>query len=299
MISSELREQLKEILLDQCQAMISDLAGLTDAESSYQQRQKELSCLFEIIILVERPHISIDELIEFFLKLIPPFYQSGEIKHVRIDYDNKEYTTSNFEKTAWKISVSEKINNKSFSVDVYFSDERMQFEEDFQIIKETNDKIKHIFENILRIKIIEEARKNYLRDLEEDVSIKADKLHKEIDSLQNTLMNQERIQKELTEYKKRAEMGVLIAEIAHEIINPITNIVNSAQILKGELENPIGEGVQTKMYAFVKHIIAEGERVSHIVRDKVGITREKAEQFPLSEIIETIKSSLTNGASDD
>lgn len=299
MISSELREQLKEILLDQCQAMISDLAGLTDAESSYQQRQKELSCLFEIIILVERPLISITELIEVFLKLIPPFYQSGEINHVRIDYDNKEYTTSNFEKTPWKISVTEQINNKSFSVDVYFSDERMQFEEDFQIIKETNDKIKRIFENILRIKIIEEARKNYLRDLEEDVSIKADKLHKEIDSLQNTLMNQERNQKELTAYKKRAEMGVLIAEIAHEIINPITNIVNSAQILKGELENPTVEGVQTKMYAFVKHIIAEGERVSHIVRDKVGITREKAEQFPLSEIIETIKSSLTNGASEE
>jgi len=306
MINSELRAQLKEILLDQCQTTISDLASHThtekigkDPKSSYQQRLKELNCLFEILILVERPHISINELIEVFLRLIPPFYQSKDIKYVRIGYDNKEYTTSNFKKTPWKISIAEIINNISFNVDVYYNNERMQFEEDFQIIKETNDKVKRIFENILRIKIIEEARKNYLRDLEQNVSIKADKLQKEIDSLQNTLINQEKIQEELTEYKKRADMGVLIAEIAHEIINPITNIANSAQILKGELENPLVEGIQTKMYAYVKHIIAEGERVSQIVRDKVGITREKAEQFPLSEIIETIKSSLTNGSSEE
>ncbi len=306
MISSELRAQLKEILLDQCQTMISDLASHTqpnldeyETESFYQQRLKELNCLFEILMLVERPQISIGDLIEVFLRLIPPFYQSGDIKHVKIGYEKKEYTTSNFDETPWKLSVSEKVNNKNFKVDVYHSNERMNFEEDFEIIKETNEKIKRIFENIIRVKIIEEARRNYLRDLEEDVSIKADKLQKEIDSLQNTLLNQQNNQEELIQYKKKAELGVLMVEIAQEINKPLNDIINSAQTLKGELENPIADQIQSKIYTFVKHIIAEGNRVSRKVQDMVGIESEKSKQFPLNDIIATIKSSLSDGISEE
>lgn len=65
------------------------------------ERVKELNCLYTISNLIEKKDLSLDEIFNGTIELIPPGWQYPEVTYAKLTFHNKEYKTFNYEKTAW------------------------------------------------------------------------------------------------------------------------------------------------------------------------------------------------------
>jgi PAS domain S-box-containing protein len=70
--------------------------------SELDERVKELDCLFEISRLVEKRKLTLDEILQGIIDLIPPAWQYPDITCARIDLSKKELKTPNFKETIWR-----------------------------------------------------------------------------------------------------------------------------------------------------------------------------------------------------
>jgi PAS domain S-box-containing protein len=65
------------------------------------ERLKELNCLLSIARLTEQPDLSLEDILQGIVELIPPAWQYSEITAARLVLGEKEFTTKNFRKTPW------------------------------------------------------------------------------------------------------------------------------------------------------------------------------------------------------
>lgn len=87
-----------------------------------------------------------------------------------------------------------------------------------------------------------------------------------------------------------ALLGELAAGVAHEINNPISGVINYAQIM---LNRKIKSGEDTEL---IERILKEGERVATIVKDLLFFARESGPEKSLSDIREVLEDSLSLSA---
>ncbi|MHA1376924.1 MAG: PAS domain-containing sensor histidine kinase [Candidatus Helarchaeota archaeon] len=120
-------------------------------------------------------------------------------------------------------------------------------------------------------KNFEEKMKNYMQDLEREVEIRT---------------------KELVQSEKLASIGLLAAGIAHEINNPITGVINYAQIIKDTLEEYDNIDLKSKPFSFIDGIIRESERISNIVDDLLFFARKDRGDFVNEDINRIIRSTI-------
>ncbi len=297
---SRMERYLKDLLLDQCLTTILNVSELSKFETGeitkerdYHEHLKKLSGIFEILRLVERPVISLNEIITIFLGLLHPIYQISEKFCVRIYYDDVEFKTENFEETDYKLVETIKLLEKTIKIEIYSLNECDFSIEDRNLLRIIGNSFKGLLENIIKGKIIEDARKSYLKDLEEDISIKTEKLQKEVFSLRTAYQDLKETQQKLVESERMASLGKLASGIAHEINNPIMGIINYAHILKEDLKKYENINIQTKPYSFLDSIIAEGENVSKIIQNLLGLAKSEQENFKSADISEIIDSAIT------
>ena len=75
---------------------------LQKSMSELDERVKELNCLFEISRLVEKRKLSLDEILQGIVDLIPPAWQYPDITCAKINLNGKEFKTHNFKETIWQ-----------------------------------------------------------------------------------------------------------------------------------------------------------------------------------------------------
>ena len=80
------------------------LRNLKRNEYTLNERFKELNCLYGISTLMERPEISLDEIGNHIVILIPPAMQYPEIARARIVLNGKEFQTQGFHTTPWMLA---------------------------------------------------------------------------------------------------------------------------------------------------------------------------------------------------
>jgi two-component system, NtrC family, sensor kinase len=84
-----------------------------------------------------------------------------------------------------------------------------------------------------------------------------------------------------------AAIGELAAGVAHEVNNPITGIINFAQILLDDSkENSLEEKLLTR-------IISEGERIAAIIKNLLSFAREGDQEIEPIDMVDVIKTSLS------
>jgi len=65
------------------------------------ERVKELNCLYSISAVVERPGITLDEILQNAVTLLPPAWQYPEVACARIQLNDRQFTSKNFQETNW------------------------------------------------------------------------------------------------------------------------------------------------------------------------------------------------------
>jgi len=96
----------------------------------------------------------------------------------------------------------------------------------------------------------------------------------------------ERLRAKLQQQQKLESIGTLASGVAHEINNPLTGIINYAQLIHDDVEDPI-------LKEFSQGIMKEGDRVSRIVRNLLAFSRQEKEHHSPASIKDVIDNSMS------
>ena len=78
------------------------LEQFTEVVDSLQERVKELSCLYDILRLIEKNESQLDRIGQGVVDLLPKSWQFPTIACARFTIDNQIYETANFQSTDWR-----------------------------------------------------------------------------------------------------------------------------------------------------------------------------------------------------
>ncbi len=94
------------------------------------------------------------------------------------------------------------------------------------------------------------------------------------------------LQNETARTGQLALLGELAAGVAHEINNPITGVINYAQLLKNHSDQ------ETKEHDLANRIIKEGDRISQIVKQLLFLSKDDQGDLKKVDITEVLSESL-------
>jgi len=99
---------------------------------------------------------------------------------------------------------------------------------------------------------------------------------------------QERVEMEsqLRQTQKLESIGTLAGGVAHEINNPLTGIINYAQLIHDRIEDP-------KLRDFAGGIIEEGNRVANIVKSLLSFSRQENERHSPAAMSDIVDATLS------
>lgn len=181
------------------------------AHAALRERVKELTCLYGIAKVVEQPEITLEEILQNIVELLPPGWQYPEITGGRIVLNNSSYTTSNFQESPYKQKADIVVSGESRGfVEVVYVEKKPVLDEGPFLREERN-----LIDAIARqVAIIIERRQV------------ADERAK--------------LEEQLRHADRLATIGQLSAGVAHELNEPLGNILGFAQLVKKSAELPTG-----------------------------------------------------------
>lgn len=205
-------------------------ADVTDsaqrAKRDLRERVKELTCLYGIMQIAVRPNLSLEELLQNIVNLLPPAMQHPEFAVGRIILDHRPYTTTNFHESPRKLSADIVVNGKRRgAVEIAY-------------LENTPPSELGLFLNEERSLI--EAVANHVELIVERRQAESDKA---------------RLQYQLQHADRLATIGQLAAGVAHELNEPLANILGFAQLarkspgLPAQTEQDIEKIVSSALHA--------------------------------------------------
>ena len=94
------------------------------------ERVKELKCLYDMSYVLEQPGISLEEICQGLVDLIPSAWQYPEITCARIIVEDGEYRTENFSETIWKQASDVFVSGRRIgTVEVCYLSEKEESDE--------------------------------------------------------------------------------------------------------------------------------------------------------------------------
>ena len=173
------------------------------AQVDLRERVKELTCLYGIARLVAEPGISLDEILQGIVELLPSAWLYPEIASARIILDDRSYVTPAFRKGIHKLAAEIVVSEqRRGTVEVVYGEEKPELEEGPFYKEERN--------------LIDAVAK------EVGIIIKRREAEEEKWKLQEQLRHADRL----------ATIGQLAAGVSHELNEPLGNILGFAQLVK-------------------------------------------------------------------
>ena len=173
------------------------------AQVDLRERVKELTCLYGIARLVAKPGISLEEILCGIIELLPPAWLYPEIAFARIILEGRSYTVPDFKEGFHRQTADIIVNGETRGrVEVVYSEEKPEFDEG-PFYREERSLIDTVAREISTIVKRKEA---------ED--------------------EQSRLQEQLRHADRLATIGQLAASMAHELNEPLGNILGFGQLAK-------------------------------------------------------------------
>lgn len=173
------------------------------AQAALIERVKELTCLYGIAQIAGQPDILLEEIIQGIVEILPPAWQYPEIAFARIILDGISYTSQGFRECDQKQTAEIIVGGVPRGiVELVYAEKKPELDEG-PFLKEERNLIDAVAGQVALV--VER------REAEEDRM----KLH-------NQLLHADRL----------ATIGMLAAGIAHELNEPLGNILGFAQLAK-------------------------------------------------------------------
>jgi len=194
--------------------------------AALHERVKELTCLYSLAQLAERPGITLEEILDGTAELLPPAWHYPEITAARITFNGREYVTANFREGGQTQSAPVLVNGRQRGrIDVVYVEDRPTLDEGPFLSEERS-----LIDAIARhIALIVERRQ-------------ADE-------------EKFRLQEQLRHADRLATIGQLAAGVAHELNEPLGHILGFAQLaqkhpcLPGQIAQDLEKIVSTSLHA--------------------------------------------------
>jgi len=232
-----------------------------------RERVKELDCLYGISNLVDQADISLDEIYQGIVDLIPLSWQYSEITCARISTADKEFKTQNFRETNWRQSSCITVRNQEIgTIEVSYLEEKPQSDEgpflseERKLINAISERLSHIIEH-------KQAEEALLRALNDDLTSTADTL--------------EEANRELRDF-------VYIA--SHDLREPLRKISSFGELLKGSLQDKLKEDDRENL----EFMIDGAERMTQMIEglltySRLNTRQAQLEPVDLNEIVEQLR----------
>ena len=173
------------------------------AKAALTERVKELTCLYGIAQIAGQPGISLEETIQGIVEHLPPAWQYPEVAFGRIILDGISYTTQGFRECRQKQTAEIIVGGVPRGVvELVYLEEKPDLDEG-PFLKEERNLIDAVARQVALVVERRQAEKDKL------------KLH-------NQLLHADRL----------ATIGMLAAGVAHELNEPLGNILGFAQLAK-------------------------------------------------------------------
>jgi signal transduction histidine kinase len=177
------------------------MGDIERTEWALRERVKELTCLYGIAHVMQRSDMSLPQALQTIVDLLPPAWQFPEIACARIVMDGKPYETARFRESPRRQAADLAVAGKSRGiVEVFY----------------THDPC--IAEPFL------EEERSLIEMIAREVSIHIERCEAEEAGA--------RLRDQLRHADRLATLGQLAAGVAHEINEPLSNILGFAQLAK-------------------------------------------------------------------
>jgi len=173
------------------------------AKAALTERVKELTCLYGMAQIVRQPGLSLEEIIQRIVELLPPAWQYPEAAVARIILDGVSYITQGFHDCRRKQTAEIIVGGVPRGVVELVYVEEKPYLDEGPFIKEERNLIDAVARQIALVIERKQAEEDKL------------KLH-------NQLLHSDRL----------ATIGMLAAGVAHELNEPLGNILGFAQLAK-------------------------------------------------------------------
>jgi two-component system NtrC family sensor kinase len=207
------------------------------------ERVKELTCLYSLAQLAERPGITLEEILRGTADLLPPAWQYPEIAAGRVTFNGRAYVTAGFREGGQTQSAPIVVNGqRRGSIDVVYTEDRPELDEG-PFLKEERSLIDAVARHI--VLIVER------RQADED---------------------RFRLQEQLRHADRLATIGQLAAGVAHELNEPLGNILGFAQLSQKHPDLP------EQIAQDLEKIVATSLHARRIINDLMLFSRQKPPQ---------------------
>jgi two-component system NtrC family sensor kinase len=177
--------------------------GYRRTQVELRERVKELTCLYGIAKIVEQESLTLRDILQKIVMLLPPAWLYPEIASARIILDDQTYTTPHYKDGIHKQTAKIIVGNlQKGIVELTYSEEKPELDEG-PFLKEERSLIDTVAREI--VLIIERSQ------IEED---------------------KEQLQEQLRHADRLATIGQLSAGVAHELNEPIGGILGFAQLIQ-------------------------------------------------------------------
>jgi len=224
------------------------------ARAACRERVKELTCLYGIAKAAEQPGTETNELLQNITELLPPAWQYPELASARIVIDGRSFETPRFWDGQYKQSADILVDEKERGVvEVVYSGHPPEVDEG-PFLKEERTLINNVARQVAMI--VEQREAEERREMLEGQLRHADRL---------------------------ATIGQLAAGVAHELNEPLGNILGYAQLVQKENGLP---GQTTKD---MERIVVASLHAREIVNKLKLFARQsppRKAQLDLNELIE-------------
>jgi len=231
---------------------IATILGLAVADRRTQvalrERVKELTCLYGIARLIENPDRSLDEIMQGIVELIPPGWMYPDITSGRIILDNRTYDTQLFREGPQRLAAPVVVNGQQRGkIEVFYAEKRRELDEG-PFLKEERNLIDAIAREVAHILEHKQAEEEKVK-----------------------------LQEQLRHADRLATIGQLAAGVAHELNEPLGNILGFAQLaqkssdfpgqVSGDLNKIVGAALHAreiikKLMAFARQTPSQLEKVN-------------------------------------
>jgi two-component system NtrC family sensor kinase len=173
------------------------------AKAALIERVKELTCLYGIAQITSKLHMALEDVIQGIVELLPPAWQYPKIACARIILDRTSYTTEDFRECRQNQTAEIIVDGMPRGiVEVVYKEERPDLDEG-PFLKEERNLINAVAKQVALV-------------------IERKQVEKEKLKLHNQLLHADRL----------ATIGMLAAGVAHELNEPLGNILGFAQLAK-------------------------------------------------------------------